>query len=73
MEKRREVECKVCGKKRMLSKEEADEDGWVIDIKKGLTCNGCKQKYGIPTTFLKTPKFIGICETEDGTGTILEY
>lgn len=50
---RKEMVCSKCGKSRMLSFREADEDGWVIDTRyKGPICYGCKEKYGIPAVFI---------------------
>lgn len=70
---RKELKCNVCGKKRMLSKQEAAEDGWVIDTRRGLTCNNCLPKYGVPKTFFKGPNYIGLCETEGKTGVVIEF
>ena len=63
---RRELKCDNCCKTRMLSIEEATEDGWVMHTKMGLICCDCAPKYGIPSTFLRSPTFIGLGETEDG-------
>lgn len=53
---RTEIACESCGKLRMLSKEEATEDGWLISTKyKGLICPGCTEKYAIHATFIKGP------------------
>lgn len=53
---RKELCCNCCKKKRILSYLEAEQDGWVIDIKyHGIICNQCVEAYGIPTTFLGVP------------------
>lgn len=50
---RKEMVCSKCGKSRMLSFIEADEDGWVHDTRyKGLICYNCREKYGIPAMFI---------------------
>lgn len=57
--KRQNLQCCQCEKKRFLSNEEAEEDGWVMMIdnrdlqdrkfKNGLTCPSCKPSgCGIP-------------------------
>lgn len=54
--KRQELSCECCGKSRMLSPSEADQDGWIFSTEYGgLICNQCAPKYGIPTTFLDAP------------------
>lgn len=53
---RKELCCNRCKKKRILSYSEAEQDGWVMSIEyRGLICNQCIEKYGIPTTFLGMP------------------
>lgn len=47
--KRLEVKCSLCGKSRYLSVNELEEDGWRMDLQKGLICFQCIPKYGIPT------------------------
>lgn len=48
--KRLEVKCSICGKSRYLSIDELGEDGWRMDLQRGLVCFQCIPKYGIPTT-----------------------
>lgn len=46
---RQEFTCKSCGKKRVLSIEEARDDGWVVDVNGRLLCPNCLPTYGFPT------------------------
>ena len=48
MIERREFTCNQCGRTRLLSKEEAEDDGWIMHIQKGLTCPHCIDYYGLP-------------------------
>lgn len=48
MIERREFTCNQCGRTRLLSKEEAEDDGWEMNIQKGLICPHCIEYYGLP-------------------------
>ena len=65
--KRIEFTCGKCGKTRILSPKEANEDGWRINSENGkIECYQCLPKYGIPTTFLRTPKDVHPTMDDDG-------
>lgn len=57
--KRMELQCKNCGKVRILSPSEAKEDGWIMSTEYGgIICAQCAPVYGIPAEFLGTPACI---------------
>lgn len=68
---RYEITCSCCGKKRVLSRSEAEQDGWVFNTKYcGIVCDDCDPRYGIPTTFLDAPVLV----IPDGNGGVrIEY
>ena len=45
---RREFTCNQCGRTRLLSKEEAEDDGWIMTTQYGLICPHCIEYHGIP-------------------------
>ena len=45
---RMEFTCNQCGRTRLLSKEEAEDDGWFIHSQYGLSCPHCIEYYGLP-------------------------
>lgn len=56
-DKRIEFTCGKCGKTRILSPKEANEDGWRVNPESGKTeCYQCIPKYGVPTTLLRGQK-----------------
>ena len=60
-----EITCSCCGKRRMLSRAEAEQDGWLFSTKYcGIICGDCVPRYGIPTTFLNAP----VIAIPDGNG-----